>query len=89
MEAYENEKSAIMRRSRDVEREMKELADKYASLLGHQNTRQKIRHVEKLKEDNIKLKQVGTCGNWQDLHIHLCVANLSSYTCINQKYKFT
>lgn len=30
----------------------------YAKLLGHQNQRQKIQHVKKLKEDNMSLKQV-------------------------------
>ena len=67
MEVYESEKSAILRRSQDVEHEMKELADKYASLLGHQNTRQKIHHVEKLKAENVKLKQVwwpSSRGRW-------------------------
>ena len=30
----------------------------YAKLLGHQNQRQKIQHVKKLKEENMSLKQV-------------------------------
>ena len=34
-------------------------SEQYAKLLGHQNTRQKIMHVKKLKDDNASLKQVG------------------------------
>ena len=33
-------------------------SEQYAKLLGHQNTRQKIMHVKKLKDDNASLKQV-------------------------------
>lgn len=58
MEAYASERADILNRNRDVEREMRELAQKYASLLGHQNQKQKIRHIERLKEENLKLKQV-------------------------------
>ncbi|XP_059919068.1 hyaluronan mediated motility receptor [Gadus macrocephalus] len=37
--------------------ELNRLADAYAQLLGHQNQKQKIKHVIKLKEENITLKQ--------------------------------
>ena len=30
----------------------------YSKLLGHQNHKQKIQHVKKLKEENVSLKQV-------------------------------
>ena len=42
--------------------ELNRLADAYAQLLGHQNQKQKIKHVIKLKEENITLKQVGSRG---------------------------
>ena len=42
---------------------MTRLADAYARLLGHQNQRQKIRHVVKLKDDNVALKQVREGGS--------------------------
>lgn len=36
------------------------MSDAYARLLGHQNQKQKIKHVMKLKDENISLKQVKT-----------------------------
>ena len=36
---------------------MEELNRRYGELLGHQNQKQKIRHVMKLKEDNLAMKQ--------------------------------
>lgn len=38
--------------------EMQKLGEQYARLLGHQNQRQKIQHVKKLKDENASLKQV-------------------------------
>lgn len=38
--------------------EAEKLSDQYARLLGHQNTKQKIQHVKKLKDENASLKQV-------------------------------
>lgn len=38
---------------------MDRLANQYAKLLGHQNQKQKIHHVAKIKEENINLKKVG------------------------------
>ena len=35
---------------------MTKLATQYSSLLGHQNHKQKIHHVVKLKQDNVALK---------------------------------
>lgn len=35
---------------------MNKLASQYSSLLGHQNHKQKIHHVVKLKQDNVGLK---------------------------------
>ena len=39
--------------------EAERLSEQYARLLGHQNTKQKIQHVKKLKDENANLKQVG------------------------------
>ena len=36
------------------------LGDQYARLLGHQNQKQKIHYVQKLKDENAGLKQVST-----------------------------
>jgi len=38
---------------------MNKLSDKYAQILGHQNNKQKIHHIRKLKEENLSLKNVG------------------------------
>ena len=35
---------------------MTKLASEYSNLLGHQNQKQKIKHVVKLKEENLALK---------------------------------
>ena len=35
---------------------MNKLASDYSSLLGHQNNKQKIKHVVKLKQENVSLK---------------------------------
>ena len=35
---------------------MNKLASEYSSLLGHQNHKQKIQHVVKLKQENVQLK---------------------------------
>lgn len=38
--------------------EAQKLSEQYARLLGHQNQKQKIQHVKKLKDENAGLKQV-------------------------------
>ena len=34
------------------------MSDQFASLVGHQNTRQKIRYVKKIRDENAALKMV-------------------------------
>lgn len=50
--------------------EVDKLTAQYTKLLGHQNQRQKIQHVKKLKDENAALKQVSK-GIITTLHI-LC-----------------
>lgn len=38
--------------------EAQKLSEQYSRLLGHQNQKQKIQHVKKLKDENASLKQV-------------------------------
>lgn len=38
--------------------EAQKLSEQYTRLLGHQNQKQKIQHVKKLKDENATLKQV-------------------------------
>ena len=48
---------------------MNKLSEKYAQILGHQNNKQKIRHIQKLKEENIMLKNVRNIFRLLVLHI--------------------
>nr|CAD7394272.1 unnamed protein product [Timema cristinae] len=56
LEAFELERHMLETRKMAAEHEMKNLATKYAELLGHQNHKQKIKHMVKLKENNLELK---------------------------------
>lgn len=58
LEAFESERQALATRKEAAEGEVKELAQRYAQVLGHQNHKQKIHHVVKLKEQNLDLKKV-------------------------------
>lgn len=42
--------------------ELMKLSDEQSEILGHHNSKQKIRHVSQLKEENINLKKVGEGG---------------------------
>ena len=51
----------LQRQTKMAKSEAERLGDQYAKLLGHQNHRQKIQHVKKLKDENASLKEVGWC----------------------------
>ncbi|NXT97691.1 HMMR protein, partial [Buphagus erythrorhynchus] len=57
IDAFEAEKNALLEEHGAAQEELNKLSDAYAKLLGHQNMKQKIKHVMKLKEDNAHLKQ--------------------------------
>ncbi|RXM96439.1 Methionine adenosyltransferase 2 subunit beta [Acipenser ruthenus] len=57
LDAYEAEKNALLNEHGAAQVELNNLSDAYAKLLGHQNHKQKIKHVVKLKEQNHLLKQ--------------------------------
>lgn len=57
LNAFAAEKDFMLSKTNAAEEEATKLGKKYAELLGHQNQRQKIRHVVKLKDDNFALKQ--------------------------------
>ena len=46
-------------RSQATEEEMQKLKQNYCDLLGHQNKKQKIKHIIKLKDENTALRKVG------------------------------
>ncbi|XP_032411612.1 hyaluronan mediated motility receptor [Xiphophorus hellerii] len=57
LNAFAAERDALLNENGANQEELNKLADAYASLLGHQNQKQKIKHVMKLKDENISLKQ--------------------------------
>ncbi|XP_025973380.2 hyaluronan mediated motility receptor isoform X1 [Dromaius novaehollandiae] len=57
LDAFEAEKNALLNEHGAAQEELNKLSDAYAKLLGHQNQKQKIKHVMKLKEENTHLKQ--------------------------------
>ncbi|NXC84891.1 HMMR protein, partial [Cercotrichas coryphoeus] len=57
LDAFEAEKNALLEEHGAAQEELNKLGNAYAKLLGHQNMKQKIKHVMKLKEDNAHLKQ--------------------------------
>ncbi|XP_061542204.1 hyaluronan mediated motility receptor [Phycodurus eques] len=51
------ERNALINENGANQEELTKLSDAYAHLLGHQNQKQKIKHVMKLKDENFDLKQ--------------------------------
>lgn len=47
--------------NKDTQAEMERLGRDYAQLLGHQNNKQKIKHIVKIKDENYALKKVVLC----------------------------
>nr|AAQ97980.1 hyaluronan-mediated motility receptor [Danio rerio] len=57
LDRFAAERSALLNEKGATQAELNKLADAYANLMGHQNQRQKIKHMVKLKEENLELKQ--------------------------------
>ncbi|XP_063784815.1 hyaluronan mediated motility receptor isoform X2 [Pseudophryne corroboree] len=57
LDAFEAEKNALLNENGAAQDELNKLSEAYAKLLGHQNQKQKIKHVMKLKNENTQLKQ--------------------------------
>ncbi|KAM6469126.1 hyaluronan mediated motility receptor [Liasis olivaceus] len=57
LDAYEVERNVLLNEHGATQEELNKISDAYAKLLGHQNQKQKIKHVMKLKEENTQLKQ--------------------------------
>lgn len=58
LDAFAAERNALLSENGANQEELNKLSDAYARLLGHQNQKQKIKHVMKLKDENTSLKQV-------------------------------
>ncbi|XP_056129353.1 hyaluronan mediated motility receptor [Lampris incognitus] len=57
LNGFAAEREALLSENGANKEELNKLVDAYTSLLGHQNMKQKIKHVVKLKNENIALKQ--------------------------------
>ncbi|XP_077092149.1 hyaluronan mediated motility receptor isoform X4 [Siphateles boraxobius] len=57
LDRFAAERNALLNEKGSTQAELNKLADAYANLMGHQNQRQKIKHMVKLKEENFELKQ--------------------------------
>ncbi|XP_069754029.1 methionine adenosyltransferase 2 subunit beta isoform X2 [Narcine bancroftii] len=57
LDSYEQEKNSLLNEHGAAQEELNKLNEDYAKLLGHQNQKQKIKHVMKLKQENVQLKQ--------------------------------
>lgn len=58
LDNFAAERNALLSEKGATQEELTRLAEAYTHLLGHQNQKQKIKHVVKLKEENFDLKQV-------------------------------
>lgn len=58
LDGFAAERDVLLSENGATQAELNKLAGDYANLLGHQNQRQKIKHMVKLKEENLALKQV-------------------------------
>ncbi|XP_069850060.1 hyaluronan mediated motility receptor [Dipodomys merriami] len=56
LDAFEAEKQALLNEHGATQEQLNKIRDSYAELLGHQNLKQKIKHVVKLKDENSHLK---------------------------------
>nr|XP_020485315.1 hyaluronan mediated motility receptor-like isoform X1 [Labrus bergylta] len=57
LNAFAAERNALLNENGANQEELNKLSDAYARLLGHQNQKQKIKHVMQLKDENTSLKQ--------------------------------
>ncbi|XP_006821542.1 hyaluronan mediated motility receptor-like [Saccoglossus kowalevskii] len=57
LDAFAAEKNLLLSQNCQAKTEVQQLSTQYAKLLGHQNNKQKIQHVLKLKEENLSLKE--------------------------------
>lgn len=63
LDCFAAERAVLLSEKGATQAELNKMAGDYANLLGHQNQRQKIKHMVKLKEENLALKQVGIASS--------------------------
>merc|ERR1719369_672163 len=57
LESFESERNALIAEKRETQGKMTKLFDEYANLLGHQNHKQKIHHLVRLKQENLDMRE--------------------------------
>ena len=57
LDSFETERAALLEKNKEAEGEVKKLATQYGQLLGHQNHKQKIQHLVKLKKENVDMRE--------------------------------
>lgn len=57
LDAYEVEKNSLMEHSSAAKDEVDKKSHQYATLIDHQNHKQKVHHVQQLKTDNNALRE--------------------------------
>uniref|UniRef100_UPI00398F6F71 hyaluronan mediated motility receptor isoform X2 n=1 Tax=Pristiophorus japonicus TaxID=55135 RepID=UPI00398F6F71 len=57
LDSFEKEKNSLLSEHGATQEELNKLSTAYTKLLGHQNQKQKIKHVMKLKQENVAMKQ--------------------------------
>ena len=57
LESYELERNALLAQKKEAQGQVNKLADQYTNLLGHQNHKQKIHHLVRLKQENLDLRE--------------------------------
>jgi hypothetical protein len=57
LESFEMERNALLAQKREAQGQVQKLATEYANLLGHQNHKQKIHHLIRLKQENLDMRE--------------------------------
>ncbi|XP_076319572.1 uncharacterized protein LOC143230250 isoform X2 [Tachypleus tridentatus] len=60
LDAFQAERQLLLNQNTEVHSELVNLSKQYAYLLGHQNHKQKIKHIMKIKQENMDFRQVIT-----------------------------
>lgn len=55
---FEMDRRMLLSQNDAAQSEVNKLSNDYAKLLGHQNQKQKIHHIMKIKDENASLKKV-------------------------------
>lgn len=57
LESFEMERNALLAQKQEAQGQLQKLASDYTNLLGHQNHKQKIHHLVRLKQENLDMRE--------------------------------